>query len=438
MKTNRKRRAWGKIRKLPSGNFQASFLDHKGNLHYAPNTFRDYEEADFFLTKMKIEVKQKSFQPPSKITLREWANQYFASRQDWAGQTRAQKENTLRIYVLAEFPEICLADTPLAEITNLEIRKWWTAVQLKAVETTTKLFLSPKPETRSARKWAQANQIEVPKTGKLSPEILKKYREAGSPIETHLNKSARAGATASAKAYQVMRQLFLSALEADLIMKNPCKIKGAGSTKHPERKPITAEQVRQLAERVPKRYFSAVMVAGYLTGRGGEQFALQRKDYDPIKKTLFIDKSLEEVKGVARIKGTKTGAIGEVPLPPDIAEILEAHLNEFTKESPEALIWTTPQGDFIKRATRYSWFNPARDSLGLSWFRWHDFRHTAGHFYKNAGADLKDLKTLQRQSSDRVAMLYNHTNAERLKTLAEEVNKNVIISLKDFQSKTAS
>jgi integrase len=437
MKSNRKRRAWGKIRKLPSGKYQASFLDHRGIQRLAPKTFLTYENAEFFLDKTKIEVKQKTFQQPSKITLQEWAEEFFASKQEWAGQTRIGKEITLKQYVLADFKEVNLAKMPIAEITTREILKWWTAVQEKATINTKKLFLSPKSEARSARKWAFANQIPVPITGRLAPEIVQKWREAGSPIETHLNKSARAGATASAKAYQVLRQLFISALEADLIAKNPCKIKGAGIVKHPERKPITQEQIIQLANKVPKRYYSAVMVAGALTGRGGEQFALKRKDYDPIKKSLFIDKSLEEVNGKVNIKGTKTGATGEVFLPSAIASILEKHLEEMTDKSPEALIWTTPEGNYIKRATRYSWFNPARDSLGLSWFRWHDFRHTAGTHLKDVGADFKDIKTSQRQTSDRVAMIYTHTNPERLQALAEEVNKKVVVSLEEFKNRSA-
>ena len=65
--------------------------------------------------------------------------------------------------------------------------------------------------------------------------------------------------------------------------------------------------------------------------------------------------------------------------------------------------------------------------------------HTGRHWLKsvNAGADLKDLKTLQRQTSDRVAMIYNHTNPERLKGLAEEVNKKVVVSLEEYKNKSA-
>ena len=125
----------------------------------APKTFLTYESAEFFLDKTKIEVRQKTFQQPSKITLQEWAEEFFASKQEWAGQTRIGKEITLKQYVLADFKEVNLAKMPIAEITPREILKWWTAVQEKATINTKKLFLSPKSEARSARKWAFANQI---------------------------------------------------------------------------------------------------------------------------------------------------------------------------------------------------------------------------------------------------------------------------------------
>ena len=60
--------------------------------------------------------------------MREWWLKYSESRQDWEITTRFTNEQTAK-YVLAKYPDICLADLQLKEITPYAVLKWWNNTQ---------------------------------------------------------------------------------------------------------------------------------------------------------------------------------------------------------------------------------------------------------------------------------------------------------------------
>ncbi|MEY4313590.1 MAG: hypothetical protein RIS93_170, partial [Actinomycetota bacterium] len=114
-KNKSKRRSFGAIRKLASGKYQASWQDKYGNRFAAPNTFTSYERADLFLAEKQVEISKNLDIDPrrGKITLKDWWLEYSSSRHDWAATTRQGNEYRAKAYLLARFPDICLADMPL-------------------------------------------------------------------------------------------------------------------------------------------------------------------------------------------------------------------------------------------------------------------------------------------------------------------------------------
>jgi integrase len=432
-KSKRKRRTFGAIRKLASGKYQASYQDNYGNRFTAPDTFTSYERADLFLAEKQVEISKGLFIDPrkGKITLKDWWLEYSESKQDWAETTRQGNEHRAKTYLLASYPDICLATMPLQEITPYAVQKWWSNVQKATERKTHEVFNSPKSDTRNARNWAYKNNIPVPITGRLSPAIIEKWKSAGSPSFSQLINSPRferAGASAASDCYKLLRQLFIAAVKCELIYKNPVNIKGADKVERADRKPATDQQIVDLALAVPERYRAAVRVSAYSGLRQGELFALQRKDYNRETKEITVNKSKYEVGSVAKIGSPKTKtSYRSVTLPDKIAKELELHLDTFvTDPSPTALIFATQLGTMVTRANLYSWFNPAKQRLNLGDLHWHDLRHTSQNAAAKAGANTKEIMQRAGHKDFRASMIYTYADPEADKNLAVRIDENII------------
>jgi hypothetical protein len=72
---------------------------------------------------------------------------------------------------------------------------------------------------------------------------------------------AQVSAVTLAKAYRLLKAIFNTAVDDGLIRRNPCRIKGAGQEKSPERPVLSIPQVYALADAVGDRYRALVLLA---------------------------------------------------------------------------------------------------------------------------------------------------------------------------------
>ena len=427
----KKRRSFGAIRQLPSGKYQASWQDSLGNRFAAPDTFKSFDEADLFLAQKQVDISKKLDIDPRKgtLTLREWWLKYSESRQDWEITTRFTNEQTAK-YILAKYPDICLADLQLKEITPYAVLKWWNNTQ-QATEQKALARRNPeKSEGVNERIWARKNKIAVGERGRPPKQVLKLWRAAGSPTYSELSNKTnftKAGKTRAQQCYRLLKQLFIAAVECELIYKNPVNIKSVKPEKSPERIPATNEQVAALSLLMPARYQAAVRVAAYSGLRQGELFALQRKDYDSSTRKITVNKSKKELSGKITIGAPKTNASNRsVTLPPKIAQELEEHLKTYTEPSATALIFATKQGGYVSKATLFNIWNRARQQLNLEYLSWHDLRHTGQSAAAKAGANSKELMARQGHADPKASMIYTHADPEADQNLSVAMDKNII------------
>lgn len=73
--------------------------------------------------------------------------------------------------------------------------------------------------------------------------------------------------------------------------------------------------------------------------------------------------------------------------------------------------------------------------VGLEGVHVHDLRHTGNQLTANAGANPKELMARMGHDSERAALIYLHSSAERQRTLADEVGRMAAAEL--AKSKTA-
>src|SRR5690606_10034687 len=104
-------------------------------------------------------------------------------------------------------------------------------------------------------------------------------------------------ATMVAKAYRLLRAVLMTAVDDELIKRNPCRIKGAGTENPAERPVLTVDQVYALADRMPERYRVMILTATFLSLRYGEVTALQRRHIDIEDRTVRVQQAYGFVRG---------------------------------------------------------------------------------------------------------------------------------------------
>ncbi|CAL9535119.1 hypothetical protein SUDANB126_04122 [Streptomyces sp. enrichment culture] len=92
--------------------------------------------------------------------------------------------------------------------------------------------------------------------------------------------AAGVGEPTVVKAYQLLRALMNTAVDDELIRRNPCRIKGADRYDVPERPVLTVAEVFAVADSIAPRYRLLVLLAAFTTLRFGELAALRRRDID--------------------------------------------------------------------------------------------------------------------------------------------------------------
>ncbi|WP_433612142.1 site-specific integrase [Dactylosporangium sp. CA-139114] len=187
-------------------------------------------------------------------------------------------------------------------------------------------------------------------------------------------------ATMVAKAYRLLRAVLNTAVDDELIRRNPCRIKGAGTERAAERPTATVAQVFDLAGRVPARYRALILLAAFTSLRHGELIALRRQDFDSRRGTLTVRTTLVELQDGRLLFGPPKTEAGmrTVTVPTAIRPDVRKHLKDFTGEAPDALIFTGVTGAVLRRSNfqRTADWTVAVAAAGLPGFHFHDLRHT--------------------------------------------------------------
>lgn len=132
-----------------------------------------------------------------------------------------------------------------------------------------------RPRTRELYAWLLSAHI-VPYLGaiplaSITADTLREWRA------TLL--SSGVSETAAAKAYRLLRAVLMTAAEDRIIPRNPCRIRGGGDEKPPERPVLTIAQVLDLADHIAAHRFRAlILLATFASLRWGER----SRSADPI------------------------------------------------------------------------------------------------------------------------------------------------------------
>jgi integrase len=228
-----------------------------------------------------------------------------------------------------------------------------------------------------------------------------------------------------AKAYRLLARILDTAVEAGLIVRNPCAVKGAATERAPEMRVATVAQVAALAQAIHPRFRVLALVAAYAGLRWGELVGLRVKRVDLLHQRITVAEQATEIDGHFTWGSPKTEAGRRtVTLPAVAAATLAEHLATNSQHGPEGLVFTSTEGGLLRRSNfnRRVWQLATR-AAGLEGLRFHDLRHTSATLSIAAGASTRELMARMGHSSSAAALRYQHVMAGRDAAIAAALDE---------------
>jgi hypothetical protein len=202
-----RRRRFGSVRQLRSGQWQARYQGPDGILRPADHTFPTKTQAEQWLTRTEADMLAGDWTDPDAalITFREYAT-------DWIDERPGLRPKTIEVYkyVLGRHLLPGLGARSLSEIKEAQVRRWRRSIL----------------------------------DGGASP-------------------------VTAAKAYRLLKAIMNTAVDDGLIRRNPCRIKGAAQDRSPERAVLTVRQVFTLASVIDPRYRAMALLVASSPASGG-------------------------------------------------------------------------------------------------------------------------------------------------------------------------
>jgi integrase len=249
--------------------------------------------------------------------------------------------------------------------------------------------------------------------GEVTPSVVRDW---------YSKVAVSAGRDQAAKSYRLLRAILNTAIDDELITRNPCRIRGGGTEHADERPMIDAELVFRLAEAITPRLRALVIVAGFVGLRTGELLGLRRCDVDLANARLTVLVQALQIVGEGRVVTGPKSEAGQrtVSLPKVVIEALEKHVASYGQPGDAGVVFTGPRGEPITRAALSKEWQAARTAANApEGLRIHDLRHHAATLTaRMPGITTKELMARIGHASPRAALIYQHATEERDREIA--------------------
>jgi integrase len=244
--------------------------------------------------------------------------------------------------------------------------------------------------------------------GDITPEMVRSWRT---------EQLATGHKTQTARTYDLLKSIMKTAVEDELIDKNPCQITGGSATSTGKRvEPPTDDELEGILEAIDKRYVALVVLAGFGGLRFGEASELRAKDVaveksdtgEVVSVRVTVERQVVYVAGKGRSEGAVKAAasVRQVALFGEDARIVAEQVKG---KIGNALLFTNKAGDsWLAQSAFYRHWDNARKAVGRGDMPLHALRHYAGTRYAQAGATVRETMARLGHSSERAAMRYQH------------------------------
>ncbi|GAA5196738.1 tyrosine-type recombinase/integrase [Microbacterium jejuense] len=410
-----RREAWGSLRKLPSGRWQARYPAPDGETYTArteddkPLTFLTKTDARSWLASVHTKIARHEWEQPAELAARrraeadaerarsigftEYANRWIAQirvepnrsgKRRAVGTIRAYKSK-VDGYLIPEF-----GNTPVRDIDKGRIR-----------EMTDRLDSIPSPLNPRSKF-----------NGITRPVLI--------VLMMILRQAARDGIIAAAPAISVPKQ--------ESVRRSEDNDEGEFVA--------TPRQVEALFDATPTPWAMMVLLAAWCQLRRGECLGLQRRDVEwhpDGSATLHVRRQLNANTGDYSNELKSAAGRRSLSIPKLMLRRLEAHLRDnVAPEAKAPLIPGSARSSMPLSNTRWGfiWADVREGIDGLPpRFRFHDLRHTGLTIFAREGATLAELMRRGGHADIRVVLRYQHATLERDRELADRMSDRVAAAL---------
>lgn len=348
--------AWGNVRKLSSGQYQARYVGPDRVRYQAPNTFSRIGPAKAWLAEQRTLIDQGKWKPPTAQAA-ETFGRYAAV---WVQQRVTSKGEPIRPKTRTEY------------LRHLEV--------------------------------GLAEFGPMPLTG-ITPAVVRTW---------HAKRMQR-GATQAAREAALLRAILQTAFDDELISRNPVEGKLTRAVTGIKHRPPTPEELAIIVDAMPDEWRLAVLLAAFGGLRLSEWRALRRQDLALAdgRYSVKIERQAQRITGQGWVISPPKSAEGvrTVTLPSHLTEHVTHHLETHTGAFGGSLLFQ-PRGEseFIDDQRFAKPWNVARKRANvLEVVREHDLRAFAGTTYAQSGATLRETMAFLGHSSTAAAMAYQAT-----------------------------
>jgi integrase len=213
--------------------------------------------------------------------------------------------------------------------------------------------------------------------------------------------------------YAVLKAVLNAAVEADLLVRSPCRgVRLPGGRKR-ERAALNPHDLERLAAGMRTEYRPIVYVAGVLGLRWSEIAGLRVRHLDFLRRTLTVTETVAEVSGRLLPATTKSEASRRtLSVPPFLMAMLAEHLAGQGRPEPDDLVFTAPAGGPLRAANfRLRVWAPAVQAADLGDLTFHGLRHAAASFMVGGGEHPRVIQHRLGHSTARLSLeLYAHVS----------------------------
>jgi integrase len=290
-----------------------------------------------------------------------------------------------------------------------------------------------------APRWLAERPVELqPRTAEIYDDLLRRhiYPTFGATALNRITSAAvrswhaslresGLGSVTTAKAYRLLKAILATAVEDELLPRNPCRLKTAGIERSAERKPPSLAELELIVDAIEPRYRLLVLLGAWSGLRWGELCGLSRQRVDALHGVLHVVEALVELADGRRWIGPPKSAAGRrtVAVPPHLWPAIEEHLETFVGPEPTALLFTKTNGTTLDRRNFHTMWRRATRKAGVGAYHFHDLRHLAATMAAVSGATTRELMRRMGHASSRAALIYQHATEDRDRAVAEAMSR---------------